>query len=226
MISQPVPYAPIWAPDTGAAYAWPRSGPTYAGPTRVVAAPRAGGPPRPAPFPSPPLAAASVVALAVIGYGVGRRFSRDRRTRAVQLNARWPDEPILDESIPDPIFDGKGQERYTGRGYFGFNRDNELLNGRLAMMGFFVVYLQELFAGKGVLQQYGIPLDSGAVPQDVEGFVLPPIVAVVFAFILVAGGVYGGVVLADKFKDETKRPPLIEGNKPFELPFEDKLPKL
>ena len=37
-----------------------------------------------------------------------------------------------------------------------------LLNARMAMMGFTILFLQELLFGKGVLQMYGLPYDSGA----------------------------------------------------------------
>ena len=32
----------------------------------------------------------------------------------------------------------------------------------MAMMGFTILFLQELLFGKGVLQMYGLPYDSGA----------------------------------------------------------------
>jgi hypothetical protein len=144
----------------------------------------------------PLLAATSVAALAILGFGVGRRSSRGRRSAAVQLNARY-DDPILDESIPDPIFDGESP--YKGRVSYGFSRTAETLNGRAAMMGFVVVFLQEFFAGRGVLQQYGLPYDEGAVLPVTEGFTLPPVVALVLAVIVTTAATYGGAIGGDKF---------------------------
>ena len=40
----------------------------------------------------------------------------------------WQDEPIFDESIPDPVFDR--DSGYKGRVPFGFSNEAELLNGR------------------------------------------------------------------------------------------------
>merc|ERR1719181_1885992 len=73
---------------------------------------------------------------------------------------RWND-PILDENIPDPVYDLPSG--YKGRSLIGFNDFAEKLNGRAAMMGFVILFLQELIAGKGVLEQYGLPYDPGAV---------------------------------------------------------------
>ena len=73
----------------------------------------------------------------------------------LQLNARW-DDPILDESIPDPVYDL--DEPYKGRVPYGFSSTAERINGRAAMTGFTILFLQELIAGKGVLEQYGCAL--------------------------------------------------------------------
>jgi hypothetical protein len=132
----------------------------------------------------------------------------------VQLNARYK-EPIFDESIPDPVFDR--ESGYKGAVPYGFSRTAELLNGRAAMMGFVVVCLQELFAGRGVLQQYGLPYDEGAIVPPTEGFVLPPVVALVLAFIVTVLATYGGAVLGGN-----KGKPTMRGAS--KLPFIDKLP--
>ncbi|EOD10950.1 hypothetical protein EMIHUDRAFT_452580 [Emiliania huxleyi CCMP1516] len=67
---------------------------------------------------------------------------------------------VLDESLPDPVFDDTYE--YKGRSKVGFVTYAELLNARMAMMGFTILFLQELLFGKGVLQMYGLPYDSGA----------------------------------------------------------------
>jgi hypothetical protein len=74
---------------------------------------------------------------------------------------RWPDERLLDPSKPDPIFDDDFE--YSGKSSVGFVADAELLNGRMAMMGFAISMLQELVFGKGVIELCGLPYDSGAV---------------------------------------------------------------
>jgi len=76
------------------------------------------------------------------------------------MNQRWK-EPILDESLPDPVFDAPSP--YKGRVPYGFSEAAEKFNGRAAMMGFTILFLQELIVGKGVLEQYGLPYDAGAI---------------------------------------------------------------
>ena len=78
------------------------------------------------------------------------------------MNQRY-DNPILNEDLPDPIFDV--DSGYKGRVSFGFSEGAEKLNGRAAMMGFTFLFLQELFTGKGVLELYGLPYDAGALIQ-------------------------------------------------------------
>ncbi len=68
--------------------------------------------------------------------------------------------PILDDSLPDPIYDAPST--YKGRVPYGFSTNAELLNGRAAMIGFAILFLQELLFGKGVFELYGIPLAEGA----------------------------------------------------------------
>ena len=110
------------------------------------------------------------------------------RAAPIRLAQRF-DDPILDESIPDPVFAEKTP--YKGRVSYGFSTAAEKLNGRAAMMGFSIAYVQEAIAGKGVLEQYGLPYDEGAVLIKGGGG-LPSIIAVIFAAIVVAGLTYGG----------------------------------
>merc|ERR1719409_1883468 len=76
--------------------------------------------------------------------------------RSQQVPNPWK-LPILDESLPDPVYDRESP--YLGRTSFGFVTEAEKLNGRAAMMGFVILFIQELVMGKGVLQAYGLPLD-------------------------------------------------------------------
>merc|ERR1719201_2947626 len=99
------------------------------------------------------------------------------------------DDPLFDPKKPDPIFDD--ETGYLGRVSYGFSNQAEKINGRAAMMGFSVAYVQEAITGKGVLEQYGLPYDEGAVLIKGGGG-LPSIIAVVFAAIVVAGLTYGG----------------------------------
>ena len=77
-----------------------------------------------------------------------------------QPNARWPEEAILDESLPDPVYDGKSP--YLGRVEVGFTRAAEVLNGRVAMMGFVGMFLIEAVTGNGIIGLLGLSYDSGA----------------------------------------------------------------
>ena len=70
-------------------------------------------------------------------------------------------DPILNEGAPDPVFDDEFE--YLGTSKLGFVTFAEKLNGRAAMMGFTIAFLQELVIGKGVLEQWGLPYDAGAV---------------------------------------------------------------
>merc|ERR1719382_771503 len=83
--------------------------------------------------------------------------------RTVIVAAQRYDEPILDESLPDPVYDD--EFKYKGYSMTGFVDFAETLNGRAAMMGFTILFLQELIFGKGVLEMYGLPYDPGAVLQ-------------------------------------------------------------
>ena len=77
-------------------------------------------------------------------------------------------EKILDNSLPDPVYDEMGGDGgYLGKSNIGFSQGAETWNGRAAMVGFTVCFLQEIVMGKGVLEAYGIGYDEGAVPQPV-----------------------------------------------------------
>ena len=65
----------------------------------------------------------------------------------------WQKLPIFDPDREDPIF--SENTGYKGRAPYGFSNTAELFNGRAAMMGFVICFLQELIVGKGVLEQYG-----------------------------------------------------------------------
>ena len=77
-------------------------------------------------------------------------------------------EKILDNSLPDPVYDEMGGDGgYLGKSNIGFSQGAETWNGRAAMAGFTICFLQEIVMGKGVLEAYGIGYDEGAVPQPV-----------------------------------------------------------
>ena len=82
---------------------------------------------------------------------------------------------------------------------YGFTNAAEQLNGRAAMMGFTVAYFQEAIVGKGVLEQYGLPYDEGAILM--QGGFNGPIFAILgffFAVALTAGLTFGGETLYNK----------------------------
>ena len=137
-------------------------------------------------------------------------------TAAPLMSERWQDSPILvriafysfcpntshtaplfsrpqDEATPDRVFDMK--TGYKGRVPWGFSNEAEIINGRFAMMGFTIAYLQEAIGGKGVLEQYGFGYDEGAVlmPTPPGAFVLPGVIALFFALILTTGFSLAGV---------------------------------
>lgn len=121
------------------------------------------------------------------------------RPLAVQMSERW-DDAILNSELPDPIFDSESP--YKGRVPYGFSENAEKLNGRVAMMGFTIVFLQEGITGRGVLQQYGLPYDAGAIVPPMDGFVLPPPVALLIATVVSFGMIYVGEFIDDKLRKE------------------------
>jgi hypothetical protein len=108
-----------------------------------------------------------VPALQLAGAGAGATpVARVTPSRSGALrmsaedNSRWKDD-ILNESIPDPVFDQ--ESGYLGSVAYGFSTTAENWNGKAAMMGFTILFLQELILGKGVLELWGF-LDPGANP--------------------------------------------------------------
>jgi hypothetical protein len=108
----------------------------------------------------------SLTAGMVSGFGVAPApvhafaVAPARVSAPAVMASRWPD-PILNEDLPDPVFDEKSP--YTGSAPYGFSNFAEKMNGRAAMMGFVILFMQELITGKGVLELYGLPYDAGAV---------------------------------------------------------------
>ena len=108
-------------------------------------------------------------------------------------------DPILDEKIPDPIYDE--ETGYLGKSPIGFVQDAESFNGRAAMAGFTICFLQEIVLGKGVLELYGLPYDVGAVPTHLwEPTLITGGVASVLTIALTAGLWFGGVKFWEKEK--------------------------
>merc|ERR1712087_232730 len=89
-----------------------------------------------------------------------QRIPAGMRVAPAVANERWPD-PIFNDALPDPVFDD--EYTYKGASKLGFVSFAEAMNGRAAMVGFTICFLQELIFGKGVLEQYGLPYDPGAV---------------------------------------------------------------
>jgi len=154
---------------------------------------------------------------------VGRRFlvpgftgltreTAHHRARPAMMSEKWQDLPILDPSIPDPVYDG--ESGYKGRVSWGFCDTSEKFNGRAAMMGFTFTYVQEAITGKGVITLYGLPYDSGAFVESGDSNLLITIASVIGAGVITAGFTYGGSILYRKLN------PTYDGT---QLPLEDKL---
>lgn len=109
-------------------------------------------------------------------------------------------DKILDDSIPDPVYDEMGGDGgYLGKSNIGFSQGAETFNGRAAMTGFTICFVQEIVMGKGVLEAYGLPYDVGAVPTHLwEPTLLTGGAAAVFSIALTAGLWFGGVKLWEK----------------------------
>ena len=95
------------------------------------------------------------------------------------------------------------------------SNEAEKINGRAAMMGFTVAYLQEAITGKGILTLYGLPYDQGAVVESGGSNIFVGIGGIIGALILTTVLAYGGNSLYKKLD------PKYDGTK---LPFEDKIP--
>ena len=125
-------------------------------------------------------------------------------------------EKILDNSLPDPVYDEMGGDGgYLGKSNVGFSQGAETWNGRAAMMGFTIAYLQEAITGKGILTLYGLPYDQGAVVESGGFNLFIGIGGFIGALILTTVLAYGGNSLYKKLD------PKYDGVK---LPFEDKIP--
>ena len=149
-------------------------------------------------------------------------------TVSMMADNRWPDEPIFDPSVPDPVYD-ETEFGYTGKSDYGFNEYAEKVNGRAAMMGFTVLYLQEAVSGKGVLTQYGMGYDAGAVVVRSGGLPLGFVLALPIALVLTIGLSYGGAKAWDVLTGEDSMsglpPPLGDGSAMGKLQ-DLKMPKL
>jgi hypothetical protein len=68
---------------------------------------------------------------------------------------RWDsgDDQLLDPRVIEPRMDLASPESESG---WGFHRRAELLNGRLAMLGFVIGLVVEAISGQGILQQLGL----------------------------------------------------------------------
>merc|ERR1719263_650181 len=86
----------------------------------------------------------------------------NRERRESKPHPQFPDEPILDEGIPDPVFERAEPSPYTGRTRYGFVSYAETLNGRTAMLAFFGLFFLEAITGKGIVGLLGLPYDAGA----------------------------------------------------------------
>ena len=84
------------------------------------------------------------------------------RHAGVRMESRWPELEKADKAVFEDM------EPYKGRVSWGFSDAAEKTNGRVAMMAFTILYLQELFVGTGILTQYGLPYDEGAVVQPAD----------------------------------------------------------
>lgn len=103
---------------------------------------------------------------------------------------RWPEVEAA-AKVPFEM------EPYKGRVKYGFSNAAERINGRVAMMAFVILYLQEAVVGKGVLTQYGLPYDAGAIVEPGNSFIPGP-VGLVIAVAISAGVFYGGIKLDNK----------------------------
>ena len=104
--------------------------------------------------------ACALVAPAARGGLAAHRAARPRSAAAAPLRMGAGD------------FNESGMRKFrwnlnTGREPWGFALNAEVWNGRMAMMGFTICFIQEIVMGKGVLEAYGIGYDEGAVPQPV-----------------------------------------------------------
>jgi len=139
------------------------------------------------------LLAAPSAALQLSPLAVRPALARTRATLRAQEGGRYS-EPILDESIDDPVYDV--DSKYLGKVKYGFSSAAEAFNGRAAMMGFTICFFQETAFGKGVLELYHLPYDKDAVPQHLwDPSFLTGTLALIAAVGLFFGGTYGLILL-------------------------------
>jgi hypothetical protein len=119
--------------------------------------------------------------------------------RGSKPNPRFPDEQILDQGLPDPVFDGESP--YTGRIYGGFTEAAETLNGRAAMLGFVALFLLELITGRGLIGLLGLSYDAGAPLAEMPGTDLFSVVVSWIARLLTVGSIAATVLTVRKLED-------------------------
>lgn len=113
------------------------------------------------------------------------------RLAAVRMESRWPELEKADKAVFEDM------EPYKGRVSWGFSDAAEKTNGRVAMMAFTILYLQEAFVGTGILTQYGLPYDEGAVVPAYSGFIPGP-VGLVLAVLVTGAAGFGLIKLDNK----------------------------
>jgi len=139
------------------------------------------------------------------------------RLSGVQMSSRWPEAKILDESVPDPVFDDPTP--YKGRVPYGFCDFAEKMNGRAAMMAFVVLYLQEAIVGTGVFTQYGLSYDAGAVVPEAASS-LPWLVGFGAATAITLGATFSLTLLDQKLSGSSG----VRGFAGIPLPFGASVP--
>ena len=138
------------------------------------------------------LALALAASNGVAAFGVQPRPALPTMQRAphATMAEKWQDNPIFDESKPDPIFDD--ESGYLGRVSYGFSNEAEKINGRAAMMGFSIAYVQEAITGKGIFTLYGLPYDEGAVVESGDSNIIISILGLMGAVAVVGGLTFAG----------------------------------
>ena len=81
-------------------------------------------------------------------------------------------EKILDNSLPDPVYDEMGGDGgYLGKSNVGFSQGAETWNGRFAMMGLLAAFVTELVSGKRRIHR--VRVRQVLVAESVQAHVLP-----------------------------------------------------
>ena len=101
------------------------------------------------------------------------------RARGTSMAENRFSETILDESVPDPIYDVEVD--YLGKSANGFTQTAETWNGRAAMAGFTICFLQEIVLGKGAaacfLQRSGVGPRATAAGKEPRRWQWCPLVS-------------------------------------------------